>query len=437
MGPEQRTVRHREEAGSGSRDRRSEFVSAWHATTTPFLSLAVGEHAVRCHARRRPQRGVVTLLCLLLLVVFVLLAALVLDWTHLVLVQRDMQQRSDLVALAAAPALLDEDTLRDAIGVPFPDQTDDVANAAQLARAYRLQNNAATSALLEIEEDDLTITPGFVVDITAPRDGAYFDSTGELPAPSPAYNAVRVDVLRSSQGANPVGRLLRGFWNAEAVEVASSSLATLDNLLIGFRPTAATNAPVVPLAINRQAWLNGRVGNLDLNDVRDIELRLAAPDADIEAASPANAALVGLDGSLNPSTALGQITAGVSLDDLAAAGSQLGPATPSMPLPLAGTQSGLSASYSSALANQFNVLAAAGQPGWRVFPIYDEASTVPQFNVVGFIAGRVIAADVQDDRLVVMVEPTFLIETTAWTVSPASTLVPERNPYIHKLRLSR
>ncbi|MBX3415554.1 MAG: hypothetical protein KF708_22915 [Pirellulales bacterium] len=379
----------------------------------------------------------VTLVCLMLLVVFLLLAALVLDWTYLVLVQRDMQQRSDLVALAAAPALLDEDTLRDAAGSPLADQTDDVNDASHAARTYRLQNNAATSALLEIKEDDLVVTPGYVADVHAPRDDTYFDMSGQLPTPSPAFNALRIDVLRSSQGANPVGRLLRGFWNAPAIDVASSSLATLDNVVVGFRPTTTTNAPVVPLAIHRSAWQNGRVGNLDLNDVRDLELRLAAPDADIEAAAPANTALVSFDGGLNPATALTQITAGVSVADLPALEPQIGPATPGTPLALAGTQSGLSASYTSALANQFNLLAAAGQPGWRVFPLYDEMSTPPQFNIVGFIAARVIEADVRDDRLAVTVEPTFLIETTAWTVSPTSVLAPERNPYIHKLRLSR
>ena len=55
---------------------------------------------------------------LMLLVIFILLAAWVLDWVYLVLVQRNMQQRMDLVALAGTPALLDEDLLRDAAGAP-------------------------------------------------------------------------------------------------------------------------------------------------------------------------------------------------------------------------------------------------------------------------------------------------------------------------------
>lgn len=419
------------------RDRRGEGAGARHASALVLPLAAVGDHRVRRKLRRCSPRGVVALACLLLLVVFVLLAALVLDWTYLVLVQRDMQQRSDLVALAAAPALLDEDTLRDAIGAPTPDQTDDVDVAVQASREFRLHNNATGADLLNIEADDLAVTPGFVSDVNAPRDGAFFDGSGLLPAPTPAFNTVRVDVLRASQGANPVGRFLRGFWNAGAVDVGSSSLATLDNLLVGFRPTATTNAPVVPLAINRAAWMNDRTGNVDLNDIRDLEVRLAAPDADVEAAAPANAALVSFDGPFAPNTALAQITAGIGLSDLSPVNPQLGPATTSVPLELDGTQSGLSSSYTAALVNRFTQLADAGQPGWRVFPIYDEASSVPEVDIVGFVAARVIEAEVRDDRLVVVVEPTFLIETTAWTTSATSAVAPERNPYIHKLRLSR
>ena len=57
----------------------------------------------------------------------------------------------------------------------------------------------------------------------------------------------------------------------------------------------------------------------------------------------------------------------------------------------------------------------------------------------GFVACVVLGAGVVDHRLVVRVEPCYLIHHTLWTVSPSEFEIgnPERNLYLHKLRLTR
>src|SRR4051812_30918002 len=93
-------------------------------------------HAVR-PIRRRERRGVIGASFMWFFVIGLLVAALVANWAWLVLVQRNMQERADAMALAAAPALLDEDLLRDEAADP----SDDVSDAQQSVEKYRDLNN--------------------------------------------------------------------------------------------------------------------------------------------------------------------------------------------------------------------------------------------------------------------------------------------------------
>lgn len=397
-------------------------------------------HSNRCRTARSvhapARRGAISLLFILLMVVFALLAAWVLDWAYLVLVQRNMQHRTDLIALAAAPAILDEDQLRDALGPPVADPADDLLDSTAVAHDYRQRNNAVSPAGWALMEDDLRLTFGRVADVNDQTAADYF-----LPGQTP-YNTLRVESLRSATGANPVARFIQGFWIGSPVDVASTSYATLDNLLIGFRPRESVNAPVVPLAIDWNAWQTERMQSANQADptgagVLDIEVRLTSPDPAAEALAPANAALVGFDGAIDLSLVLSQITAGVSRFDLPATQGQLGPATPTMPLAVASQRSGFSGSYNSELVDRFFQLSQAGTFGHRVFPLYSAAGQPDQVDLIGFVAARVLQASLLQNRLAIVLEPVYLVETTAWTVEPTSAPGPLPNLYIHKLRLSR
>ena len=390
----------------------------------------------RSTSRRAPRRGAISLLFVLLMVVFLLLAALVLDWAYLVLVQRNMQQRTDLIALAAAPSLLDDDLLHDALGPPNPDQSDDLVDATTVAHDYRQRNNQVGPASFALNADDLRLTFGRVDNPTDQANPNFF-LAGQAP-----FNTIRVEALRLASGANPVARFLQGYWNGSPVDVASTSYATLDNHLVGFRPTEMTNAPVAPLAIDWSAWQTERLQNANPSDpagatILDLEVRLASPDPTAEALAPANAVLVGFDGPLDLNLALHQMTAGVSCFDLPQSGGQLGPATPTMPLSVRGQSTPFTTSYTNELVDRFFQLSQAGPVGHRVFPLVHGGGPAGQFNLVGFVAARVLQATMLQNRLVLLIEPVYLVETTAWTTSPLSVAAPQPNLYIHQLRLSR
>jgi hypothetical protein len=207
--------------------------------------------------------------------------------------------------------------------------------------------------------------------------------------------------------------------------VSATSVATLDNHVVGFRPTAAANAPVVPLAIDRAAWDTQRLFDSNNNDILEIELRVACDPQ----ANDSNAAVVSFDDGLDESTAISQVGSGVARDELASG--ELGPATGAMPLEVEGSQL-LDANFCQELADELDELAATGE--CRAFPLYDSTTSGGgNFKLIGFVAARVISAEMSNDRLKVVVEPCYLIHATTWT-DPA---LGQTNFYIHKLRLVR
>src|SRR5271169_4342468 len=97
--------------------------------------------AVR-RALRRNCRGMVTILVLFLIFLVVILTAVVVNWSYMVLVNRDMQYKCDTMALAAAPELLDVRVLQDAAVTQAGGPRELRAKAAVLADELRRRNNA-------------------------------------------------------------------------------------------------------------------------------------------------------------------------------------------------------------------------------------------------------------------------------------------------------
>jgi hypothetical protein len=381
----------------------------------------------------------VAILVMFLIVLFVLIVAVAVNWSFLVLVNRDMQNKASIIALAAAPELLDEHLLHDAAGVPVADQADDRAAALQAAGAFRQQNNAAGAAALTIEPDDMVVRTGFVADVT--RQPCLFDES------APQHNTVYVFCGRRPDGHHPVQYLADITGLGKAVDIRGGAYAALDNLVVGFRPLADLPAPVMPVAIDAAAWAAERAedtnGDLILEMV--LRLRAAQPPQDSELPPEPNAAILlyrGADDAAALATRLPQqVLAGLFPADLPFSGGKLGPATPLVPFPVAGTQQG-DGSDPGVLALGAAINSAAGKK--RVFPLYHEitepgSTGISMVKITGFVACVVMGAQLVDNRLTVRVEPCFIIHPTVWTVAPApgGGANPERNLYIHKLRLSR
>ncbi len=386
----------------------------------------------RTSTARRGRRGVLTLALLMLVAVGILLAALALDWAYLVLMQRSLQQRTDALALAGAPELLDQQQLENAGATSRRDQRDDVRMARVTADEWRVFNNRAAAARFRLDLADLALSTGYVADIASTSAASFFDSSQPLIGPGSSHNTLCVRAIRKPGGRNPVGRLLGQWAGLGPVEVSAHSYATLDNRVIGFQPTAEAPSPVVPLAIDVNAWNGPHGADKNQNGVKELEIRLRSPQT---AATVPNAAVVSFFGGLNLPVALRQTSAGVHAGDLASPEYVLGPATATAHLPLAGTQR-INSGATSSLQVRLQQLAAS--QAVRAFPLYtSQGATASLFPVVGFVAARITAARVAEGRLVVEIEPAYLVHFTAWTTGVSDPLAAQANLYIHKLRLVR
>lgn len=390
--------------------------------------------------RRTIRRGVVTVLVLFLVFLFVILAAVVVNWSFLVLVNRDMQHKCDVMALAAAPELLDERVLQDAVLPQTVGPDEGRGKAARVADEFRRRNNAVGAAALEIDRADVRVRTGYVADVN--RRPCRLDES------APEHNTVFVFCGRFADGSHPVSYLANLAGDTHAVDIRGGSYATLDNLVVGFRPADDTPSPVMPLAIRRDAWRSERDTDSNGNGIREIVLRLkAARSSDDQRLPPEpNAAVLFYRGSADPAAVAAQVVAGVFPSDLPLSRGVLGPATPGRPFLVAGSRV---ADADDPLTRRLEAALRQVVGRKRAFPLFRQTAApesgapgtaqIGPVQIDGFVAGVVLGAGVVDHRLVVRVEPCFLIHHTLWTVSPdaSDTAAPERNLYLHKLRLSR
>jgi hypothetical protein len=214
----------------------------------------------------------------------------------------------------------------------------------------------------------------------------------------------------------------------------------------------------MPLGIHAATWATQRQTNLGGDGgILDMALKLETPGV---SPSDANAALLffdepvhPFDGTVDTTRLASQMTMGVFPDDLP--GGRLGPATRALAslsataLKVGAMRRAKESSLNAHLAAVLNSLAGSR----RVFPLYDNVHDpaddsfvdlgggVGTVDLVGFVAARILGASVEgsppNDRLTLTVEPCFVIHHTVWTLPPDDPAAPERNTYVHKLRLSR
>lgn len=416
---------------------------------------------------RRVRGGAISAVLPMLLVLGILGSALVLNWSYLVLVNRDLQRKCDLLALAGAPELLDENLLRDRTADP----QECLRAAAAAVDVYRRENNRIGGRQLRVAPNDVEVRSAFVADVRhgARRDYGAFDDPRHAPAP----NALFVGIARRADGDHPVRYLWEGCVpSGKKADVTGGSWALLDNLVVGFRPTATVAAPLLPLAIDADAWHEFRTQTNQGSDqfphggngIRELMLQLRGPDApgkdkdkdkgkdkdkDKDKEADANAVLVDFTGSSGPFQAerlADQILRGVAADEVPQG--LLGPIGAGRSLVCRARRD---ASEDSSLQLAFWINAAieeaeaSGTLLKRALPLYrsqhpghgnENSQADAPVELVGWVACSILgaASDPVQHRLTVWVEPSYLIHDTVWTV-PAGDEAPERNPYLYRLRL--
>ena len=206
------------------------------------------------------RRGAFAVILVYFVVVGIVAGGFVLNWAYGVLVQRDMHHKTDAFALAGGRALLHPDLLTNAGASPV-----DIMTAVDAAVSQTLAaSNLASPARLQLAANNLDVTLGHVLDVTQKVD----DTTFIQAAP---YNTVQILAKREQVDGNPVTHLINEFGSTTlgACEIGAKSYATLDNHVVGVLPTDYAAAPVMPVAIEQNAWaggqfLNNGIGTVDV-----------------------------------------------------------------------------------------------------------------------------------------------------------------------------
>lgn len=379
-------------------------------------------------AARARRRGVLSLALVVLLLVAIATALLVLNWSYLVLAQRQLQHRADLLALAGAPGLLHPSLL---VSGATTAASDAVSAAQAEVDSFRAANNVHLARRWHLAPSDVRLTPGHLVAAAnAPAGFVPLDEESRLPL------ALRVEVERGRAQGNPLGWLLGGTWlRGPSPRVLAESIAALDGQVIGFRPRADLPAPVAPLAIELATWRKARVSDQNSNQIREFELQVPISSSSTSTSSAGSATLVSFHGAVQRSVVERQCRTGVTLGDLPPASGVLGPALAASPLKVK-SQGVLSPALANALATELNALAAQPASGRRVWPIFDaNQSSGGRAALVGFVAGRVLRAERRGALLSISLEPCFLIHTTAWTAAGAGSIASP--PLVYRLALAR
>ncbi|QDU31033.1 hypothetical protein ETAA8_61860 [Anatilimnocola aggregata] len=417
-------------------------------TTSPMR--ATRSSALRTgRAGRKLRRGYVTLFSIMLIVIGIVTLMLVVNWTYLVLVSRRTLQLTDNLALTSVSRLLDEAVLRDTYNFPAT-QADDLTEANNDVKvggtSFLALNNAAAGPSLRPLPSQVNVIGARIENAAAPVGPSNYTT---MPGNNQPYNTLVVEVFRGGElsSPNPVKTILRGFGAPEQAQITSSSYATLDSRVVGFRPTLTVNAPLAPLAVDADAWFVQRPkGALD-DSIKDFRIEFDFTLLNTAGAGTATCALVGLndDAPLTASALAGQVTDGIGPTDVNTSG-QFGPLVLAQPLRVNATQTSPSMDVAETIAAAFNTVAASNNPR-RAFPVYTGAYA-DRLEIVGFVGARILSADAalfaSNPRLRVRLQPAFIVHSTVETQFQFPVpIIPDPNPtvpenlYIHKIRLTR
>jgi hypothetical protein len=376
--------------------------------------------------------------------------ALAVNWAYGLLLQQHQQRLCDLLAVDAVHHLLDDDLLADAPVIDaLTNQADDVTETNQAifdnSTGLLAQNNNVTANPFHPAASDVTLTFGSVDD--ASQGPLYVTFLGVYnfdPSGTSLYNTLRVDIRRDPASMRRVFPLVRGIVRDSVYDLtlSASSLASIDSRVVGFRPIESSvypdtnkNAPVLPIAVSQNAWFNVRPGLGDLhngNGRKELWVELKDVPAD-----PANAALIDFDLalSINTSDLPNQIQTGLN-SSLVTTGT-FGPIHPSLNYRVDATQQ--TPSNLAALKTAFTGIIGTNQAK-RVLPIYNTFAN--PLKLEGFVGVEILDVDLLAPRLRILVEPAFVIHSTAVTQRFVTDSLNNDNPvdenlYVHKVRLTQ
>ena len=370
-----------------------------------------------------PRRG--TLLPVVVLSLFVVLGmiALVLNQLWINTAYSELQGAVDASALAAANGLVSDDLLR-----PKAKVANRLEAARMSAVGVATKNLVAGQPLVLNTTLDGDLRFGRIV---ADRSGkCVFLSTSTAP------QAVSVKGHRTQDRSNPLGLLLAETSGRQAVDLTAQAEASVENGVIGIRPSETFNAPALPMAILQsdatgretitwQTQIVERLGRDDYGFDESKNTVVKKPDGipEIELGGEnLNACLIEVGAKLNTKDFVRQIQHGWSPADLAKG--EL--SCPSVLKP--------STNFSRSICEALREM--RGQP--RIVVLYVAIENSPDVQCAGFAAGRVMEVVTKPNAAPHLVFQPAVLTTRAVvldTERPGTTATP--NPYLYKVRLTK
>lgn len=405
----------------------------------------------RLHRRRRGSIWPLLLACLALILAA---AALAIDSAMLWQARQELQVAADASALAAALELADDQLLPHRPGSMKQAVIRLHEVAVEIGHRHHVLGTPLELLIGDPPQSDVQI--GYVdADVT----GMQYTPPDDWD--SPYINAVEITARRTRDRGTPVGLFFTRLFNLSSADVSASATAVFDRHIVGFRPLASINVPLIPIGllsdptgIDESSWeaqvdkpLSTGISGLDqyrfdkssrqwfevgVNTKSGdglpeftLKLPLSAEAQDI------NARLI----RFNKANALiQQIDAGLSAIDLQETQGQLELAWDGLlplnevPMPTGNTLTEMVA--------RLNKIHHNGEV--RIWPLYlqgaegsdDQAGDGVLLR--GFVAARIAAVEQTENELVMTLQPTVLVTGTALTLAGAPS-----NNYVGKIKLIR
>lgn len=368
--------------------------------------------------------------------------ALVLDRLWLDAARSELQNTAEMVALAAAGRLADDERIN------TQSEPQLLTTSAREVAAAVAGNNRCAGIPVVLDSE-----PGGDLDF-GKFDLNLDNGLNEFLATELFPTVVRCRIEKSRSVGNPVARLFAGLTGESGGDAIGQAEATLTNLIAGFRPFAGGPVPAFPMAIwerdpsdeRDDTWEVQIAQGAGSDDWRfDSTLRQVVPGADglpelVLIPMPpggeptdANFQLINVGNGLDDAHLVRQIESGWAVEDLVPFGGQIG--LTNGPLQL----------ECSAQAFPAGLDACSRMIGQkRIVALYETlqptGNGLGEITVTQFVAIRIMSVDGTPEAPRITVQPTVVTTRTALPLmgvlaSDASAEL--ANPYIYKVSLTK
>ncbi|MGC9326093.1 MAG: pilus assembly protein TadG-related protein [Candidatus Hinthialibacter sp.] len=197
----------------------------------------------RFKTSRENEHGAVLVLVAVCLTLFMLFLALTVDFGLMIQKKGQLQNVADAAALAAAQELVDEDLL-----TSQGNQDDDIISARNYAELYAASNIAD----FDVDRNSENIESGGVL-------VGYIDDPMNMSSPLRTtdvsnYNSVKVTASMTNEINGPLQLFFGGVTGLNNIEMNASSVATIENRILGFKLNEGETLAMLPFAIYEDSW---------------------------------------------------------------------------------------------------------------------------------------------------------------------------------------